>query len=193
MRYLFKLMATFMLSVIVVTSFSQEEIKKKSKAEKKTEREQHKLEEKKQEDALWLKNQSMAENKNFVVEFVRVNDNRNGQVINLSPRTNFIAVNGNRIVIQVETNPYLADNGLGGVTIDGELSDYKYSPPEGKKGTIDISFNITSQSTFRGSNVTISVGKGGYAMVTIGQSPVINGNFLSPEESSITVGGSFWN
>lgn len=192
MKQLTKLTLTILLSTIVVFSYSQED-KKKTRAERKAEKEQRKLEEKKKVEAQWVKDQEMAKNQNFIVEFTRVTDNRTGTVYNLTPRTNFIAVNGNRVVIQVETNVYLADNGLGGITIDGDLSDYKYNPPEGKKGTIQVSFNVSSQSTFRGSNVTISVGKEGYTTVTIGSSPMIFGNFVSPEESKITVGGSFWN
>lgn len=69
--------------------------------------------EKVQQQAQWEAFQGLAETGKFIVELVQVRDNSSGQVYSLSPRTNFIAVNGEKVVIQIGTNSFLATNGLG--------------------------------------------------------------------------------
>ncbi len=182
---------TGLLLLATLTVVSQEE--KKSSKDKKAERELKKQEEQQLREAQWKVFQVLAQEQKFIVEFARVTDTRTGMVYNLSPRTNFIAISGDKVVVQVETNEYLASNGLGGVTVQGSLSNYKYEPPKNEKGSIQISFNVTSENTFRGTNVQINVGSEGYSYVTIGNSPTIYGNFKSLEESEALVGGSFLN
>jgi hypothetical protein len=55
--------------------------------------------------------------------------------------TNFISVKGNRAVVQISPSNYASGpNGLGGVTVDGMVSDYKVVTD--KKGRVVMSMNV---------------------------------------------------
>lgn len=188
-----KIISSLLVVTILLGSISAMAQDESNNEDRKLTRAEKKAIKKQKEEEQWAAFQVLAEKAEFIVELVQVRDNRSGQIYSLSPRTNFVAVKGDKVIVQVETNAYLASNGLGGVTINGTLSDYRYQAPKKKNGTIQISFNLTSDNTFRGNNVQINVGMDGYARVTIGNSPTIDGNFMSIEESKVMVGGSFLN
>lgn len=61
----------------------------------------------------------------FVLEAERVTLSR-GQTVHVNSNTNFVSVDGDDAVVQVAFNvPMSGPNGIGGVTVDGNLSDYK--------------------------------------------------------------------
>ncbi len=184
MKTVFKHALVLVFTTLCLISYSQEEVKSKEEQRKEA-KERKKAEKKHKEETQWAEFQSLASEKEFIVELVQTTNR------NLSPRTNFIAVSGDTVVVQFDTHPYFANNGLGGKTIYGTVSDYSYSPPAGKRGTIQVSFNITSENTFRGKNIQISVGKDGYTQVLFGTT--FRGNFKSLEESEAMLGGAFLN
>jgi hypothetical protein len=189
MKHNIQYLLSGLFTFIIMGSYGQVDI---NSGQKMT-RQEKKVAEKKQNEDEWKVLQKIAEDKTYIVQFSRYTNTRNGKIYNLNRRLNFIAVNGNRVIIQIETNQYLSDNGLGGVTIDGTLSDYKYQEPKNNKGAIKISFNVSSETTFRGSNINITVGKDGFATITLGNSPLIVGDFMLPQESNINLGVTFWN
>lgn len=114
------------------------------------------------------------EAKNFIVEADRVTFDR-GRMVNVSSSTNFISVKDDRAVIQVAPMTAAAGiNGVGGVTVDGMISDYDVRI--NKRGSVNISFNVMGSSI--SANVSISLPKNGDRV-----SVRISGNFNSKDIS----------
>ena len=72
-------------------------------------------------------------NKDFVLEAENVTFN-SGNTILVSSTTNFISVKGNRAVVQISPSNFSSGpNGVGGVTVDGMISDPKiYTDSKGR-------------------------------------------------------------
>ena len=59
----------------------------------------------------------------------------------VSSNTNFVGLDGDKAVVQVAFNvPFSGPNGLGGITVDGNASNYKVKTD--KKGNIHVSMNV---------------------------------------------------
>lgn len=64
-----------------------------------------------------------------------------GQIAYVNSNTNFVSVNKNDAVVQVAFNvPFSGPNGIGGVTVQGNVSGYKVSTD--KKGTTTVTMNV---------------------------------------------------
>jgi hypothetical protein len=80
-------------------------------------------------------------NKDFVLEADNVTF-RNGNTVLVNSNTNFISVKGNRAVVQISPSNFSAGpNGLGGVTVDGYISNQKVMTDS--KGRVTFSMNVT--------------------------------------------------
>ncbi len=191
MKSMVKILFTNILLIIVLFSFGQENSGKLTKEQKKAEKTRIKKEKEDKQNADWLLIQEIASSKRFVIEFDNFNDA--GEQHMLNGRLNFIAVSDEKVVLQLESHPFFANNGLGGVTIDGTISDYKYTPPKNDKKPVYISFNVSAKQAVKASNINITVFNGGTATLTIGSSPSINGDFLAPEKSQIFKGVNMYN
>ncbi len=176
-------MITLVFTIMVLFSFGQEESVKMTKEEKNAEKVRVKKEKEDKNDADWLVIQEIAKSRKFVIEFDRFTSGRQ-----LNSRLNFIAVYGKKVVLQLETGPLANNNGLGGLTIDGVITDFKYTPPKNNKKPAFISFNVTSKQTSQASNVNITIYKGRRADLSLGGAPNVQGDFLAPEESQIFIG-----
>lgn len=79
-------------------------------------------------------------NKDFVLEADNVTF-RNGSTVLVNSTTNFISVKGNRAVVQISPSNYASGpNGVGGVTVQGQISGYQIQTD--KKGRVYLSFNV---------------------------------------------------
>lgn len=80
-------------------------------------------------------------NCDFVLEADQVTF-KNGNTVFVNSSTTFISVKGNRAVVQISPSNYAAGpNGVGGVTVDGNITGMQRMV--GKKGETTISFNVT--------------------------------------------------
>lgn len=96
------------------------------------------------------------EMKNFILEADHVMF-KYGTTAFVSPNTNFVAVKGDKAVVQVAFNiPISGPNGLGGVTVNGTISGYKQTTD--KKGDIYVSMNV--MGTGISAQVDIQLDKG---------------------------------
>ena len=100
---------------------------------------------------------------------------KHGQTAYVTSNTNFVAVDGNKAVVQIAFNiPASGLNGLGGVTVDGTVSNYETR--KDKKGNLYVSMNV--MGTGISARVDINVLKGSNrASVTV--SPNFNSNRLT--------------
>ena len=80
-------------------------------------------------------------NKDFVLQADNVTF-RSGNTVFVNSSTNFISVKGNRAVVQISPSNFASGpNGLGGVTVDGVISNYQISTD--KKGRVNLTYNVS--------------------------------------------------
>ena len=79
--------------------------------------------------------------RSFVIEADAVTF-KNGVRLMVNSMTNFIAVDGDRGVVQISPSNFVnGPNGVGGVTVDGSISGYEVTTD--RKGNVRISMNVT--------------------------------------------------
>lgn len=79
-------------------------------------------------------------NQDFVFEANSVTF-KSGNTVFVNTTTNFISVKGNRAVVQISPSNFASGpNGVGGVTVDGMISDQRVTTD--KKGRITYSMNV---------------------------------------------------
>ena len=80
-------------------------------------------------------------NKDFVLQADNVTF-RSGNTVFVNSSTNFISVKGNRAVVQISPSNFASGpNGLGGVPVDGVISNYQISTD--KKGRVNLTYNVS--------------------------------------------------
>ena len=84
----------------------------------------------------------MMEHHAFVLEADRLMDKR-GNMANVPSTLNFVAADSVRGVIQIGSHSYVGMNGVGGITVEGDLANYSYTRNE-KNGTYSVSYNVRS-------------------------------------------------
>lgn len=129
-------------------------------------------------------------NRKFVVEADQVIF-RSGQSEFVTSNTNFVLVNGEKGTVQVAFNTaYPGSNGIGGITVDGSVSDFKSTTD--KRGNINCQFGI--QGIGISAQIFLSLTNGGNnASVSInpnfnGNTMTLSGNLLPLDQSNIYKG-----
>ena len=178
--------------ILFMVSYAQEEVKLTPKEQRKAEKAKLKKEKEEKENANWQIYKKMAQERKFVIEFERVTSIRTGHAYVITKRLNFLYAFGDSCIIQIETPQYFSMNGLGGITISGNMSNYKYKPPKNDKKPIFINFNVTHKSNPRPINISITVTKDGVASITFGTVSSIYGTFLPASEADINIGSDMW-
>lgn len=112
-------------------------------------------------------------NMDFVLEADRLVLSR-GQNVLVNSMTNFVSVKGDRAVIQVAPFNGPGANGVGGVTVDGTVSDLQYRVS--KKGNVTLSMYVSG--AVASCKVTFSLPKGG-TTATVRIDPNYSSNDIS--------------
>lgn len=122
-------------AVLALPAFTQELSKKEQRQlEKELKKEQQAAEAAQKAEVVG----AMVEYQRFVLEANTLRDKR-GTSVQVSSNINFISADSLTGVIQVGSNTYIGRNGVGGVTVDGSIADYKYTLHE-KSGSYNISY-----------------------------------------------------
>jgi len=133
----------------------------------------------------------MVEHRKFVLEADRLQDSR-GNSEDVSSMINFVACDSVNGVVQIGSDHYIGGNGVGGVTVEGPISNYKSSFNE-KKGTYTISYNI--RSTVGAYDVRMSIFGGGRAEATVTSTwpgrLSYSGYLVPPSASKVYKGSSY--
>lgn len=150
-----------MAAAFSVSSYSQELSKKEQRQlEKQFKKEQKAEEEARQAELVRL----MVEHRRFVLEAHQLRDKR-GNTVNVQSLINFVAIDSTNGVIQVGSNSYVGLNGVGGITVEGNISNYQSSHNE-KNGSYNVGYVImTTSGTY---DVHMVIFPGGQAEATIG-------------------------
>lgn len=129
------------IMAIPTVSMAQELSKSEQRKLDKQLKKEQQAEEAKQKMALVA---LMVEHRKFVLEADRLRDKR-GQTVNVPSMLNFVACDSTEGVIQIGSNHYVGMNGVGGITVDGPVSNYEYEFNE-KNGTYSVNYNIRSST-----------------------------------------------
>jgi hypothetical protein len=132
-----KFITIVLVALLTLPAFTQELSKKEQKKLEKELRKEQKAEEAAQQAIVVS---AMVEYKRFVLEANQLRDKR-GNSLNVSSNINFIAADSLTGVIQVGSNTYIGRNGVGGVTVEGDIADYKYTQHK-KSGSYNISYYL---------------------------------------------------
>ncbi len=120
---------------------------------------------------------------------------RNGVMRYVSSNTNYVAVkNGNGTVQTAFDNFVYSPNGLGGVTVEGQVTDTRVN--EDKDGNIFMNFSIFGGAISATLNLTLTAGTN-QASIYIspnfnGNTLTMNGNILPYDEATIFEGTTSW-
>lgn len=82
----------------------------------------------------------MVEHAYFVLEADRLRD-KYGNTLIVTPTLNFVAADSVSGVLQVGSNQYVGQNGVGGITVEGSIANYEYSRNK-KNGTFYVSYTL---------------------------------------------------
>lgn len=114
------------------------------------------------------------EGQRFVLEADRITFRR-GRMAFVSSTTNFVMMKDNRATVQVAFNTaYSGPNGIGGITLDGTVSNIEKNTS--RKGDVTYNFNVQGVGISAQVNITLTRG-GNYASVTI--NPNFNSNRIT--------------
>lgn len=164
--------------------FAQENGDKASRAERKAAKEAQLA---KQHAAI----NAAIDSRSFVIEATTFQD-RYGNTVNLTPSLNFIAVDGGEATIQIvfPNNSGLGSNGLGGITLEGELVELKNLSDENDKSS-RFAMRTFGSSLISG-DIIVDVNREGYATVAFsnmrGGRFTLRGEFETLDNSTVYKG-----
>ena len=180
-----KLIAALFGLVLVISMSAQNssDRKKLTRAEKKEIRTQERA-------ALRVQILEAIEERSFAIEAYTLED-RYGRFIQVSPVTNFIAIDSNEATIQFALpNRIGGPNGLGGITDEGRVRNIKVADKPSKHG-VSFEMDVTGP-VFGSSRVYVDVNSEGLAIMrfsgAFGAKFTMRGNFERLEESNLYKG-----
>jgi hypothetical protein len=154
------------LSLVVAGAFAQEENSVDTKTTKKLTREEKKELKKREAEEMAKAVDWMIEHKKFVLE-ANFLSNQTGERVPVSSRINFIAIDSNKITIQLASTSGIGGaNGMGGVTTDGTISNFKVSRI-GKKTDNGYSIQVFSMTPLGNYDIFFMVSHSGNSDATI--------------------------
>ena len=144
-----RIVILIMAAFLVLPAFTQESKKARKQAQKAAKKEQ-KMKENAATAAII---QACIQSRKFVLE-AQFLANKKGQRVVVDPILNFIVVNEKKCTFQFGNGRDAGYNGLGGVTVEGKIFDFKVD--ENKKGFNTIKFRATSSTGTIFVNMNIS-------------------------------------
>jgi len=134
-----KVITLLVMVLLALPAFSQELSPKEQRQLEKELRKVQKAEAAEQQAAMV---DAMVQYQRFVLEANTLRD-RYGNMLHVSSNINFVAADSLTGVIQVGSNTYIGANGVGGVTIEGNISKYEYTRNE-KSGSYTVTYYVQS-------------------------------------------------
>lgn len=188
------LISMLLTGVLTVGMQAQTLDKDLSKAEKKAKKEAHKLQEKIENVILFKEAEKALNDQAFVLEGDQIIFKR-GRSAFVNPSTNFVSLADGRATVQVafSSNMYAGPNGIGGVTVDGMVSNVKQT--KDKRGNINFSMNISGVDVSAQVNIQLANGSNA-ATVTIypnfnSNRMTLSGKLLPINKSSVYKGRAY--
>ncbi len=157
---------------------------------KKELRAKHKQQKQLQRDTLRAIQEGWANNKTFVIEATQV-FGKKGQMLQLTPSSNFVYVNGDQAILQLSFNGLVGWNGIGGITVKEKINNYK-NDSENNNKPICIQMSIQASEGFKDVSIWIYSSGSGEAQITDVKSNRIRftGDIVRLEESRVFIGNT---
>ena len=166
-----------------------------------TKKEQRKLEKKKKKEERRKKSaaqrkyyEHLLKEKRWVFQATRLYG-PSGQLYNVSPDVNFVAVKDSMIILQFGFQNVVGWNGVGGVTAEGFLSQYKVDPGKNHKQAMTVSAHIRPKFGGGSPYFTMTVMDDGSTdiMVTLNNGDMLRmgGQLYAPQNASVYKGVTF--
>jgi len=130
-----KLISILFVAMLTLPAFTQELSKSEQRKLQKQLKKEQQAEELAQSAVVV---DAMVTQHKFVLEANSLR-NKQGESVQVTSALNFVASDSVTGVLQIGDDAGIGPNGVGGVTVQGEISDYKYSLHE-KSGSYDISY-----------------------------------------------------
>jgi hypothetical protein len=172
-----------------------------AQAKQLTKKEQRKLERQKKKEKRLKKSTTsrkfytnLIKNKRWVFQATRL-FGPSGVYYSVTPDLNFVAVQDNKIILQFGFQGVIGWNGVGGITAEGFLTDFKFNPGKNSKQAMSISANIQPKYGGGSPYFTMDIGNDGSANITVtlinGGTLRMGGQIYSPAQSSVYKGQTF--
>lgn len=134
-----KILSTILLLLLCLSIFAQEKEEKLSRKERRAIHKQEQAELSEQMASILA---ASIEKQNWVLE-ANTLAGKKGATVNVNSTLNFIAIEGEEAFVQLGSNSGLGRNGVGGVSVRGNVSKYEVSKND-KKGTYFIVVIVSS-------------------------------------------------
>ena len=194
-RFLFvAALLSLLCGEVVMAQMTRQERREAWKEARAKRRAEQKALEEVQDSVAFIKAVEALKSGNWVLEADNVVF-RNGMLRYVSSNTKYVAVQNGEGTVQTAFNNFVySPNGLGGVTVQGQISDQKIS--QDKDGNIFMNFSIFGGAISATLNLTLT---GGTNEASIYISPnfngnnlTMNGNLVPYDEATIFEGTTSW-
>ncbi len=166
-----------------------------------TKKEQRKLEKQKKKEKREKRSLSsrkyyakLIKNKQFVFQATRLYDSY-GHYYSVTPDINFVAIKGNKIILQFGFQGVLGWNGVGGFTAEGFLTDYRFNTGKNNKQALTVTAHIQPKYGGASPYFTMNISNDGSAdiQVTLENGGLLRmgGQVYAPSQSSVYKGQTF--
>ncbi len=119
-----------------------------------------------------------------------------GMSYSVTPDINFLAVVKNKVILQFGFDGVMGWNGVGGLTAEGFLDNYKFHPGKTVKQAMMITSNIRPRGGGSTPYLTMTVNNDGYAyldvMMGIRGKISMSGQLVAPSQSSVYKGQTLY-
>lgn len=185
---------SLLCSEVVMAQMTRQERREAWKEARAQRRAEQKALEEVQDSVAFIKAVEALKSGNWVLEADNVVF-RNGMLRFVSSNTNYVAIQNGEGTVQTAFNNFVySPNGLGGVTVQGQISDQKIS--QDKHGNIFMNFSIFGGAISATLNLTLTGGTN-EASVYIspnfnGNTLTMNGNLMPYDEATVFEGTTSW-
>ena len=118
-----------------------------------------------------------------------------GQLFNVTPDINFVAVKDSMIILQFGFQGVVGWNGVGGVTAEGFLRQYKFDSGKNEKSAMTVSAHIKPKYGGGSPYFTMTILDDGSADINVtlenGQLLRMGGQLYAPQNASVYKGTTF--
>ncbi len=172
-----KIIIMLVVTLISIPAFTQELSRRE---QRKLEKELRKEQEAKELEASALVVTAMVNHATFVLEANQLR-NKMGESIVVTSALNFVAADSTTGVLQIGDDAGIGPNGVGGITVEGRIADYKFTQHE-RSGSYNVSYYLqTPVGTY---DVRLTAMPNGRGEATISNSTwggrIIYSGFLVP-------------
>ena len=161
------------------------------KEQRKLEKQKKKEERRKKSEALRKYYEHLIKNRRWVFQATRLYG-PSGQLFNVTPDINFVAVKDSMIILQFGFQNVMGWNGVGGVTAEGFLSQYKFDPGKTNQDAMTISAHIKPKYGGGSPYFTMTIMNDGSADISVtlnnGEMLRMGGQLYAPHNANVYKG-----